>query len=132
MTIFNSILHVHVVLEKIIKNFSQSEAFMAPWQSCWIADRNNLLCKLVRKCRCGIVLYTQFVMYNSCILLGVIFLTVMNFDHANEHSCHVWSHLLQWFSRRRLKCLQTDGRQVMSGELKMINKRTKYIHLFSY
>jgi len=23
-------------------------------------------------------------------------------DHANEHSCHVWSHLLQWFSRRRL------------------------------
>jgi hypothetical protein len=29
-------------------------------------------------------------------------------DHANEHSCHVWSHLLQWFSRRRLKCLRTD------------------------
>ena len=28
MTIFNSILHV--VSEKIIKNFSQSEAFMAP------------------------------------------------------------------------------------------------------
>ena len=36
-------------------------------------------------------------------------------DHANEHSCHVWSHLLQWFSRRRLKCLWTDGgRQVMA------------------
>jgi hypothetical protein len=31
-------------------------------------------------------------------------------DHANEHSCHVWSHFLQWFSRRRLKCLWTDGR----------------------
>ena len=35
--------------------------------------------------------------------------------HANEHSCHVWSHLLQWFSRRRLKCLRMDdGRQVMA------------------
>ena len=35
--------------------------------------------------------------------------------HENEHSCHVWSHLLQWFSRRRLKCLRTDdGRQVMA------------------
>jgi hypothetical protein len=33
-------------------------------------------------------------------------------DHANEHSYHV---LLQWFSRRRLKCLRTDdGRQVMA------------------
>jgi hypothetical protein len=31
-------------------------------------------------------------------------------DHANEHSCHVWSHLLLWFSRRKLKCLRTDGR----------------------
>ena len=32
-------------------------------------------------------------------------------DHANEHFCHVWSHLLQWFSRRRLKCLRmpSDG-----------------------
>ena len=36
-------------------------------------------------------------------------------DHANEHSCHAWSHLLQWFSRRRLKCLQMDDRrQVMA------------------
>ena len=36
-------------------------------------------------------------------------------DHAHEHSYHVWSHLLQWFSRRRLKCLRTDdGRQVMA------------------
>jgi hypothetical protein len=36
-------------------------------------------------------------------------------DHANEHSCHVWSHLLQWFSRRRLKCLRTDdGRRTPS------------------
>jgi hypothetical protein len=36
-------------------------------------------------------------------------------DHVNEHSCHVWSHLLQWFSRRRLKWLRTDdGRQVMA------------------
>jgi hypothetical protein len=36
-------------------------------------------------------------------------------DHANEHSCQVWSHLLQWFSRRRLKCLRTDdGCQVMA------------------
>ena len=31
-------------------------------------------------------------------------------DHANEHSCHVWSHLFQWFSRRRLKCLRTDAK----------------------
>ena len=36
-------------------------------------------------------------------------------EHANEHSYHVWSHLLQWFFRRRLKCLRTDdGRHVMA------------------
>ena len=36
-------------------------------------------------------------------------------DQANEHSCHAWSHLLQWFSRRWLKCLRTDdGCQVMA------------------
>jgi len=26
------------------------------------------------------------------------------------------SHLLQWFSRRRLKCLRTDGRQTPSDD----------------
>ena len=40
-------------------------------------------------------------------------------DHANEHSCHVWSHLLQWFSRRRLKCLRMDdGCQMMAKKFK--------------
>ena len=71
---------LHVVSEKIIKNFSQSRDFYGPWQPCWITNRNNTW-----------------------------------LDHANEHSGHVWSHLLQWFSRRRLKCLRTDdGRQVMA------------------
>jgi hypothetical protein len=76
ITIFNSILHV--VSEKIIKNFSQSRGFDGPWQPCWITDWNES---------------------NNTWL-----------DHANEHSCHVWSHLLQWFSRRRLKCLRMDDK----------------------
>ena len=78
ITIFNSILHVHLVSEKIIKNFSQSRGFDGPWQPCWITDRNES---------------------NNTWL-----------DHANEHSRHIWSHLLQWFSRRRLKCLRMDDK----------------------
>ena len=32
---------LHVVSEKIIKNFSQSRDLYGPWQPCWITDRNN-------------------------------------------------------------------------------------------
>jgi hypothetical protein len=78
MTIFNSILHV-VPVKKIITNFSQSEAFMAPGSHVVLTDRNES---------------------NNTWL-----------DHANEHSYHVSSHLLQWFSRRRLKCIRTDDRR---------------------
>jgi hypothetical protein len=74
------IFNLHVVSEKkIIKNFSQSEAFMAPGSHVGLTDRNES---------------------NNTWL-----------DHANEHSYHVSSHLLQWFSRRRLKCIRTDDRR---------------------
>jgi hypothetical protein len=57
-------------------------------------------CKLLTKC---------------CYFLGRLESNNTWLDHANEHSCHAWSHLIQWFSRRRLKCLRTDDRrQVMA------------------
>ena len=58
--------------------FQPIRGFYGPWQPCWITDRNES--------------------NNSWL------------DHANEHSqsCAFLSHLLKWFSRRRLKCLRTD------------------------
>jgi hypothetical protein len=75
-----------IVIGEDHNKFQPIRGFYGPWQPCWITDRNES--------------------NNSWL------------DHANEHSqsCAFLSHLLKWFSRRRLKCLRTTmaGRQVMA------------------